>query len=325
MPFSRGLNRRKEVYAYMLSFRNVTVRYGAFTALESLNLDLRRGELMTLLGPSGCGKSTTLKVAGGFIAPDEGRVLLDGKDITYLAPELRPTATVFQNHALFPHMSAGDNVGYGLRVRGVGREERRHEAEKVLERVGLSGCFDARVQDLSGGQQQRVALARALVLNPAVLLLDEPLSSLDARLRVRMRREIRELQRAVGITMLYVTHDQEEALSISDRVSVLNGGRLSQTGAPEEIYFSPADDFIGDFIGDVFPVTLEGRRRLIRPDQVVPAPDGTFEGRLTGREFLGATVEWRIEWKGQSLRAVLPSRDERTPPLGGTVRFDIRP
>ena len=178
----------------MLSFRNVTVRYRAFTALESLNLDLRRGELMTLLGPSGCGKSTTLKVAGGFIAPDEGRVLLDGKDITYLAPELRPTATVFQNHALFPHMSAGDNVGYGLRVRGVGREERRHEAEKVLERVGLSGCFDARVQDLSGGQQQRVALARALVLNPAVLLLDEPLSSLDARLRVRMRREIRELQ-----------------------------------------------------------------------------------------------------------------------------------
>lgn len=135
----------------MLSFRNVTVRYGAFTALERLNLDLRRGELMTLLGPSGCGKSTTLKVAGGFIAPDEGRVLLDGKDITYLAPELRPTATVFQNHALFPHMSAGDNVGYGLRVRGVGREERRHEAEKVLERVGLSGCFDARVQDLSGG------------------------------------------------------------------------------------------------------------------------------------------------------------------------------
>ena len=125
--------------------------------------------------------------------------------------------------------------------------------------------------------------------------------------------------------MLYVTYDQEEALSISDRVSVLNGGHLSQTGAPEEIYFSPADDFIGDFIGDAFPVTLEGRRRLIRPDQVVPAPDGTFEGRLTGREFLGATVEWRIEWKGQSLKAVLPSRDERTPSLGGTVRFDIRP
>lgn len=308
----------------MLSFRNVTVRYGALTALEGLNLDLRRDELMTLLGPSGCGKSTTLKVAGGFLAPDEGRVLLDGKDITHLPPELRPTATVFQNHALFPHMSAGENVAYGLRVRGIGREERRREAENALERVGLAGCFDARVQDLSGGQQQRVALARALILNPAVLLLDEPLSSLDARLRVRMRAEIRELQRAVGITMLYVTHDQEEALSISDRVSVLNGGHLIQTGAPEEIYFSPADDFIGDFIGDAFPVTLEGQRRLIRPDQVVPAPEGPFEGRLTGREFLGATVEWRIEWKGQILRAVLPSRDERTPPPGGTVRFDIR-
>ena len=307
----------------MLSFENVTILYGEVPALRGLDLELRRGELMTLLGPSGCGKSTTLKVAGGFIAPGEGRVRLEGRDITHLPPERRPTSTVFQNHALFPHMTAGQNVAYGLRVRGVGRRERGRAAEEALERVGLPGCAGVRVQELSGGQQQRVALARSLILNPAVLLLDEPLSSLDARLRVRMRSEIRELQRSIGITTLYVTHDQEEALSISDRVSVMNAGRLIQTGTPEEVYFAPADDFIGDFIGDAFPVQMEGRRRLLRPDQVRPNPQGALVGKLVEREFLGAAVEWRIDWEGQRLRAVFPSHDEGTDRPGDPVRFDL--
>ena len=186
----------------MLSFQDITVHYGELVALGSLTLELKRGELMTLLGPSGCGKSTTLRVAGGFLLPSKGSVFLDGQEITNLPPELRPTATVFQSHALFPHMTAGQNVSYGLKVRGAPRRKCRREAEEVLERVGLSGYADKRVQELSGGQQQRVALARALILNPSVLLMDEPLSSLDARLRVRMRMEIRELQRSAGITVL---------------------------------------------------------------------------------------------------------------------------
>ena len=307
----------------MLVFENVTVRYGTFTALKDLTLELRRGELMTLLGPSGCGKTTTLRVAGGFIVPDEGRVLLEGRDITSLPPEKRPTSTVFQNYALFPHMSVGENVAYGLRVRGVPRAQRQRRAEEELERVGLSGYASARVQDLSGGQQQRVALARSLILGPAVLLLDEPLSSLDARLRLRMRAEIRELQKRVGITTLYVTHDQEEALSISDRVTVMHDGRLVQTGTPREVYFSPADDFVRDFIGDSFPYTLDGRRILLRPDQVVPNADGPFIGRLLSREFLGASSQWLIECQGQTLRALLPSRSEPETAVGSELRFSL--
>ena len=307
----------------MLSFKDITARYDAFTALIGLSLELRDGELMTLLGPSGCGKTTTLKVAGGFIVPDEGQVLLDGEDITSLPPERRPTSTVFQNYALFPHMSVGENVAYGLRVRGVPKRERRLRAEEELERVGLGGYAGARVQELSGGQQQRVALARSLILNPAVLLLDEPLSSLDARLRQRMRIEIRELQHKIGITTLYVTHDREEALSISDRISIMREGRLIQTGAPEEVYFSPTDDFVRDFIGDSFPVNMNGRRVLLRPDQVIPCPNGKFTGRLVTREFLGVSVKWVIEYQGQTLCAVLPSRDEWEVSRDAQVRFDI--
>ena len=307
----------------MLSFKDITARYDTFTALSGLSLELRDGELMTLLGPSGCGKTTTLKVAGGFIVPDEGQVLLDGEDITSLPPERRPTSTVFQNYALFPHMSVGENVAYGLRVRGVPKRERRLRAEEELERVGLGGYAGARVQELSGGQQQRVALARSLILNPAVLLLDEPLSSLDARLRQRMRIEIRELQHKIGITTLYVTHDREEALSISDRISIMREGRLIQTGAPEEVYFSPTDDFVRDFIGDSFPVNMNGRRVLLRPDQVIPCPNGKFTGRLVTREFLGVSVKWVIEYQGQTLCAVLPSRDEWEVSRDAQVRFDI--
>ncbi|MBP5212971.1 MAG: ABC transporter ATP-binding protein, partial [Pyramidobacter sp.] len=298
-------------------------RYGPFTALEELSLELRRGELMTLLGPSGCGKTTTLRVAGGFIIPNEGRVLREGRDITALPPEKRPTSTVFQNYALFPHLNVGENVAYGLRVRGISRAERRKRAEEELERVGLSGYASAQVQDLSGGQQQRVALARSLILGPAVLLLDEPLSSLDTRLRLRMRAEIRELQKRVGITTLYVTHDQEEALSISDRISVMHDGRLVQTGMPREVYFSPSDDFVRDFIGDTFPFMLDGRHILLRPDQVVPGEGGRLAGHLVSREFLGASSQWTIEYQGQMLRALIPSRNEPDAEAGCEVRFDL--
>ena len=309
----------------MLSFENVSFSYGAAKALDGLSLALAQGELLTLLGPSGCGKTTTLQIAGGFLFPDSGRVMLDGRDVSTLPPEKRPTATVFQSHALFPHMSVEENVAYGLRVRGTPRAERLRRAAEMLERVGLDGYLKSRVQELSGGQQQRVAIARALVLNPQVLLLDEPLSSLDARLRVRMRSEIRSLQKALGISALYVTHDQEEALSISDRVALMQGGRLMQTGAPEEVSFSPQNDFAADFIGDAFPVMLEGRRRLLRPDQIAVAEDGPLTGTLISRTFLGASADWLIDWQGQTLRASMPSAAEPAHKIGGAVRFAILP
>ncbi len=308
----------------MLIFENIWLRYGEVTALRHLDLELRKGELMTLLGPSGCGKTSTLQVAGGFLLPSEGRVLLGGRDITALPPEKRPTATVFQSHALFPHMTVGENVAYGLKLRGIARAARTARALEELDRVGLGGFINARVQELSGGQQQRVALARALILEPQVLLLDEPLSSLDARLRVQMRGEIRSLQQSLGITALYVTHDQEEALSVSDRVALMQNGSIVQIGTPEDIYFHPVNEFAANFIGSAFPAEIDGTRKLLRPDQVVPDADGPYKGILTARSFLGASVDWTLQWNGQKLRAELRSSDEPRAEIGEEVRFDIR-
>ncbi|MGI6074752.1 MAG: ABC transporter ATP-binding protein [Pyramidobacter sp.] len=307
----------------MLAFEKLRFSYGEKEALKGLSLSLAKGELLTLLGPSGCGKTTTLQIAGGFLVPDSGRVIIDGRDVTAVPPEERPTATVFQSHALFPHMTVSENVAYGLTVRRVPKARRRARAEEILARVGLAGFENSRVQELSGGQQQRVALARALILEPQVLLLDEPLSSLDARLRVKMRAEIRNLQQAFGITALYVTHDQEEALSISDRVAVMNAGELVQVGTPEEIYFEPSCEFVADFIGDAFPVTLDGKRILLRSDQIRISDDGDRRGVLVGRTFLGADVHWTIQWEGQKLRAALPSASEPEVRAGGEVRFSF--
>lgn len=280
----------------MLEFREVTVRYGAATAVENLSLALRPGELLTLLGPSGCGKSTLIRTAGGFMTPAAGRIWLDGADVTNLPPEARPTATVFQSHALFPHKNVGDNVAYGLRARGVPRAEAARRAVAMLEKVGLDGVAARPVQALSGGQQQRVALARALVVNPKVLLLDEPLSSLDAGLRVQLRAEIRRLQRVLGMTALYVTHDQEEALSISDRVAVMRSGRLVQVGTPEAIYGRPADEFVARFVGDahVLPA-VEGGAVFVRPGDLEPDPASPVRGRVTERQFKGATVTYVVD------------------------------
>ena len=287
----------------MLSFENVRFSYGGKNALSGLSLSLVKGELLTLLGPSGCGKTTTLKIAGGFLTPDSGRVSIGGEDVTSVPPEKRPTATVFQSHALFPHMNAAENVAYGLAVRRVPRKERMEKAAEMLGRVGLSGYEDSRVQELSGGQQQRV--------------------SLDARLRVKMRSEIRSLQQSFGITALYVTHDQEEALSISDRVAVMDGGRLVQVGTPEQVYFEPACEFAADFIGNAFPVALNGKRVLLRPDQVRVSADGPLSGTLMSRSFLGAEVNWIVQWNGQKLRVSMPSAAEPRSEPGQTVYFSL--
>ncbi|HUZ80917.1 MAG TPA: ABC transporter ATP-binding protein [Gaiellaceae bacterium] len=222
---------------------------GGRTIVADMQLEVHAGELTCLLGPSGCGKTTTLRMIGGFLEPDAGSILIDGADVSRLAPEKRPTAMVFQNYALWPHMTVFKNVSFGLRLRRLPRREIAERVEAVLELVGLTHHIQSYPARISGGEQQRVALARALVLEPKVLLLDEPLSNLDAKLRIRVREEIREIQQRVGITTVFVTHDQDEALSISDRIAVMSGGKVEQYADPRTLYREPATHFVASFVG----------------------------------------------------------------------------
>ena len=227
----------------------LTKRFDDQVAVDAIDARIEAGEFFSLLGPSGCGKTTTLRMIAGFVRPTEGRILLDGADVGSVPPHQRNVHTVFQNYALFPHLNVFDNVGFGLRRRKVGREEVRRRVHDALTLVELGGLAERKPQQLSGGQQQRVALARALVLRPAVLLLDEPLGALDAKIRKQLRLELKSLQEEVGITFVFVTHDQEEALSMSDRVAVMNGGRIEQIGTPAAVYEDPASVFVADFLG----------------------------------------------------------------------------
>jgi spermidine/putrescine transport system ATP-binding protein len=224
-------------------------RFAELTAVDSIDLHIAGGEFFSLLGPSGCGKTTTLRMIAGFEQPTEGRILLDGVDVAYTPPHKRNVNTVFQNYALFPHLNVFDNVAFGLRRAKRPKDEQKRRVGEALELVRLTGFERRKSSQLSGGQQQRVALARALVLNPAVLLLDEPLGALDAKLRKALQIELKTLQQEVGITFLYVTHDQEEALTMSDRLAVMNGGRIEQIGAPQEVYEDPETLFVADFLG----------------------------------------------------------------------------
>ena len=227
----------------------VSKTVGYVKAVDGVTFNLKRGTTMGLVGESGCGKTTTLNMIGGFLKPDGGRVLLDRQDITALPPERRPVSTVFQSYGLFPHMSVLQNVTYGLKFRGYSRAEAKEKGRRYLSLVGLAEREDARIGELSGGQQQRVALARALIVEPKLCLLDEPLSNLDAALRVRMRGELKRLQRELGITMVFVTHDQEEALILADSIAVMSEGELLQLGSAEEVFRRPANDYIASFLG----------------------------------------------------------------------------
>lgn len=244
---------------YFLVLKNITKSFGKSTVIDNLDLTIKRGTMVTLLGPSGCGKTTVLRLVAGLENPTSGQIFIDGEDVTKSSIQNRDICIVFQSYALFPHMSIGDNVGYGLRMQGVGKEERAKRVKEALELVDLAGFEDRFVDQISGGQQQRVALARALVLKPKVLLFDEPLSNLDANLRRSMREKIRELQQSLGITSLYVTHDQTEAFAVSDEVIVMNKGKIMQKAPAKELYLRPNSLFLANFMGEssIFEGKLE--------------------------------------------------------------------
>jgi putative spermidine/putrescine transport system ATP-binding protein len=280
-----------------VEFRALRRSYGSAHAIDGLDLALKPGELLALLGPSGCGKTTVLRLLAGFDTPTSGQVLIGGKDVTGIPASKRDTGMVFQAYSLFPTMTAAENVAFGLRMRRVGAAERARRAAELLEVVGLGDRGGSYPHEISGGQQQRVALARALAVSPSVLLLDEPLSALDARVRVQLRDEIRRVQLAEGITTLFVTHDQAEALAVADRVAVLNKGRLEQVDTPQEVYTRPATEFVAEFVGITNHVPVEDSRirpgadpRQVRPEGLaVGDPDG-LPGTVLTSTFLGAVT-----------------------------------
>jgi len=326
--------------------------FAGVVALDELSLTLAPGELVALLGPSGCGKTTALRLVAGLDEVTSGKVLFDNADVTSLGANRRNVGMVFQAYSLFPHMTAMDNVSFGLRMRGVTDQERRRRSGEMLELVGLSGFADRYAHQLSGGQQQRVALARALAIQPRVLLLDEPLSALDARVRARLRDEIRRVQLEVGTTTLFVTHDQEEALAIADRVGVMNKGRLEQLGTPTDIYSRPATPFVAEFVGLTNRIpgevkfgevvvrgvslplvqsdTVTGPAiALIRPEAVSVVTDGeTSTGPLAGTviavAFLGATSRVTVDLGDQIVLAQEPTSQASDHPAGTRVRLTLR-
>ncbi len=321
---------------------NLSKHFGSLKAVDRVNLRVNAGTLVCLLGPSGCGKTTTLRMIGGFEEPTEGRIYIGDEDVTDLPPYLRPTAMVFQSYALFPHMSVYENIAYGLRARRMPRSDIEERVREAVELMELQGQERKSPPQLSGGQQQRVALARALVIRPKVLLFDEPLSNLDAQLRVRMRSEIRSVQRQLGITSVYVTHDQEEAFSIADQVAIMNRGQLVQLGSPRELYRQPADPFVAEFVGlsnivpvevvssgpdgavvSVFGQTIRSRRPaqgqsnsshiVLRPEALRLRPAGVdgVRARVVSLAFVGPLVRYRVavEGDGTVLIVDLPNPD----------------
>ncbi len=272
-----------------------TKRFGAVAAVDAIDLEVHPGEFLSLLGPSGCGKTTTLRLIAGFERPDGGEVRIGGRDVSRVPPYKRDVNTVFQSYALFPHLSVMDNVAYGLKQRGLGRSERHSRANEMLELVRLPGYGDRKPRQLSGGQQQRVALARALVMHPRVLLLDEPLGALDLKVRKELQIELKRIQEEIGITFVYVTHDQEEALAMSNRVVVMNAGRIEQVGAPREIYDRPATEWIASFIGDTNFLQVDGSEVAIRPERLRVARGGEgLEGRVATTMIIGPMVQCLI-------------------------------
>ncbi|MCC7016638.1 MAG: ABC transporter ATP-binding protein [Rhodospirillales bacterium] len=314
-----------------IEVQGLTKRFGAMAAVSEVSLSIEEGELFTLLGPSGCGKTTLLRLIAGFYAPDAGTILFDGQRVNDMPPHERGIGMVFQNYALWPHMTVFDNVAYGLKLRDVGRAEIASRVEAVLEKVKLGGLGKRYPGQLSGGQQQRVALARALVLNPKILLLDEPLSNLDAKIRIQVRQEIRKLQKELGITTIYVTHDQEEALTLSDRIAVFNQGKVFQVGAPKDLYERPANRFVADFIGinnliDGAVEAVEPRERRLRVKTALGSLSALFDGRFKAGDRCVLCIRPEnaaVDGAAAPERNLVKGRITFAAYLGNTLRYDV--
>jgi spermidine/putrescine transport system ATP-binding protein len=279
-----------------IELESVWKRFGEHAAVGGVSLSIAEGDFFSLLGPSGCGKTTTLRMIAGFVAPDEGRVLLQGDDVTTVPPNKRPVNMVFQQYALFPHMTVYDNVAFGLKMAHVPRAEHKARVTEILRVVSLDGYERRRPRQLSGGQQQRVALARALVNRPAALLLDEPLGALDVKLRRHMQLELKRIQNELGTTFVYVTHDQEEALAMSDRIAVMNEGHVEQLGTPREIYEHPASAFVADFVGTVNVLNVGDGEISVRPERIrILREGGRLDGVVADVVYLGVYRQFHVD------------------------------
>ncbi len=273
-----------------------------FAAVDDISLTIEPGSFVTLLGPSGCGKTTTLRMIAGFESPDKGEIYLGDEAINALTPNKRDTAMVFQSYALLPHYNVFDNVAYGLRLRKMDKDQIHDKVMNMLKLVDLDGKEERMTNQLSGGQQQRVALARALVVEPGVLLFDEPLSNLDAKLRVAMRSEIRKIQQQVGITAVYVTHDQSEAMAISDQIIIMENGKIAQMGTPEEIYYKPANEFVADFMGEVNFIDSPKGKMVLRPEAASLGDTGVLPCKVILSTFMGSYQYYQVESNGQLIK-----------------------
>lgn len=330
-----------------LQLKNLYKKYQNNTVVNNFNIDVEKGELISILGPSGCGKTTTLRMIAGFIAPSSGEIFLSEERITDYPPEIRPVSTVFQNYALFPHLTAYENIEYGLRYplkvgKKLDKKEKKERTQKMINLVNLKGLENRRIDQLSGGQQQRVALARSLVLEPKVLLLDEPLSNIDTKLRETVRNEIRKIQKELGITMIFVTHDQEEAMSISDRIIVMNEGNIEQIGTPREIYTFPETVFVAEFIGKANIMEINKKSFIVRPENVNISYNEkdnekinnsrekdviSGEGKIIGKEYQGSLTSYEIEvtdelFRKEKLNVVMIS-GKKEYETGQTVKYSI--
>ncbi|TYC64380.1 ABC transporter ATP-binding protein [Rhodobacterales bacterium] len=325
-----------------LSLEKLTLAYGKSIAVENLDLTIRKGELLALLGPSGCGKTTTMRSIAGLMPVKSGRIVLDGKDITRVSANRREIGLVFQSYALFPHLSVFENVAFGLRLQGMSGAALTEKVDTGLRTVGLSDFSARKIPELSGGQQQRVALARSLVMKPKVLMLDEPLSNLDARLRLEMRTELQRVQKESGVTMIFVTHDQVEALALADRIVVMRNGVIEQIGTPEEIYNKPASSFVADFVGFeniatvvgnklvgsagevTCPATLPNAAGLAWRPHAVPLGSGPYRGTVRGVSYAGSSREYVLETPLGPVKtevdAALPTHQ-----IGTELAFDLPP
>ena len=292
-----------------LSLKNISKKYKDKEILNNISFDIKEGELVCILGPSGCGKTTLLNIIGGFVSDFSGDVLLSDENINNIPPEKREIATVFQSFGLFTHKNVIDNVSYGLKLLKIDKNMSGKRARDMLEKVGLAGYEKKKIKELSGGEQQRVAIARSMVLNPKLLLLDEPLSNLDVHLRDVMRKEIKRIQKQFGVTMVIVTHDQEDAFKLADRVIVINKGHIEQIGTPEELYKEPKSNFISSFIGEN---NIIDENLVIRPEEIAIRLDSSGEGKVVDVTYLGATVEYLVETSdGNTLKVLTMSTVER--------------